>query len=145
MISIYLDNYCYNRPYDNQSQLKVHLEAEAKLYIQKMVTDKKLRLVVSYLSEYENLRNPHISRKQTISNFYKNAEVFVDTSNFDMAELKAAEIMKTGIKKMDALHIAAAIIGKADYFITTDIRVLKYKSNEIEIINPMDFIRIMEV
>ncbi len=53
--------------------------------------------------------------------------------------------MKTGIKEMDALHIAAAIIGKADYFITTDVRLSKYKTNEINIINPIDFVRILEV
>ena len=53
--------------------------------------------------------------------------------------------MKSGIKEMDALHIATAIIGKADYFITTDIRVLKYQTNEITIINPLNFIQIVEV
>ncbi len=32
-LKIYLDNCCYNRPYDDQSQLKVSLEAQAKLEI----------------------------------------------------------------------------------------------------------------
>lgn len=145
MISVYLDNCCYNRPYDDQNQLKVHLEAEAKMHIQNMITDKKLNLVVSYISEFENLKNPHISRRQTIAEFFENASVFVDTSQYTSVEEKASEIMKTGIKEMDALHIAAAIIGKADYFITTDMRVLKYRSNEIELINPLNFIQISEV
>lgn len=43
MISVYLDNCCYNRPYDDQKQLKVHLEAEAKMHIQNMITDKKIK------------------------------------------------------------------------------------------------------
>lgn len=25
---VYLDNCCYNRPYDDQSQMRIHLEAE---------------------------------------------------------------------------------------------------------------------
>lgn len=31
---IYLDNCCYNRPYDDLSQFTVNLEAQAKLFIQ---------------------------------------------------------------------------------------------------------------
>ena len=31
---VYLDNCCYNRPFDEQTQLKVRLETEAKLRVQ---------------------------------------------------------------------------------------------------------------
>ena len=31
---VYLDNCSYNRPYDDQSQMRIHLETQAKLYIQ---------------------------------------------------------------------------------------------------------------
>jgi hypothetical protein len=31
---IYLDNCCFNRPYDDQTILRNYLEAEAKTYIQ---------------------------------------------------------------------------------------------------------------
>jgi hypothetical protein len=34
---VYLDNCCYNRPYDNQSQLRISLETQAKLYIQQLI------------------------------------------------------------------------------------------------------------
>lgn len=33
-IRIYLDNCCFNRPYDDQEQIKIRLESEAKLEIQ---------------------------------------------------------------------------------------------------------------
>ena len=36
---IYLDNCCYNRPFDDQSQLKVLLESLAKLSIQQKMRD----------------------------------------------------------------------------------------------------------
>ena len=45
---------------------------------------------------------------------------------------------------MDASHLACAIISGCDYFITTDKRLLKYKTDEIKVINPVDFIRIRE-
>ncbi len=145
MISVYLDNCCYNRPYDDQSQFTVYLEAEAKLHIQKLIKDKKLNLVYSFVSEYENSNNPHNTRKAFIFDFFKNASVFVDSSYLEEATALAAEIMTTGVKKMDAYHVAAAIIGKADYFLTTDKRLLKYKTEKIKMTNPIDFVRIPEV
>ena len=36
---VYLDNCCLNRPYDDQTNLNVHLEAEAKVFIQKDTFD----------------------------------------------------------------------------------------------------------
>ena len=32
-VCIYLDNCCFNRPYDDQEQITVRLESEAKLEI----------------------------------------------------------------------------------------------------------------
>lgn len=34
-IRVYLDNCCFNRPYDDQSQIKINLEAQAKLIYKK--------------------------------------------------------------------------------------------------------------
>ena len=139
-ISVYLDNCCYNRPYDDQSQLKVHLEAMAKMHVQKLITDKQISLVYSFISEFENNNNPHILRKISISNFFRNATVFVDSTHLDEVTAIAAEIAATGIKKMDSYQVACAIVGKADYFLTTDKRLLKYSTDKIKIINPIDFI-----
>ena len=38
-VKIYLDNCCYNRPYDDQNQLKIELETKAKLYIQDLIVN----------------------------------------------------------------------------------------------------------
>jgi hypothetical protein len=38
---IYLDMCSYNRPFDDQEQMKVRLETEAKLYIQACICEKK--------------------------------------------------------------------------------------------------------
>ncbi len=51
--------------------------------------------------------------------------------------------MYTGVKHADACHVACAIIANCDYFLTTDKRLLKYKSSEIEILNPIDFIKVL--
>lgn len=36
---IYLDNCCFNRPFDDQEQLRVRLETEAKLRIQHLMRE----------------------------------------------------------------------------------------------------------
>lgn len=58
---------------------------------------------------------------------------------------ESLEIMKTGIKETDALQLASAIMDKADYFLTTDKRLLKYQTDKIHIMNPLEFVSIMEV
>jgi hypothetical protein len=39
-----------------------------------------------------------------------------------------------------ATHLASAIYAKCDYFITTDDRLLKYATDKIKIVNPVQFI-----
>ena len=53
MKRIYFDNCSYNRPFDDQSRDIVRLEADAKLYIQELVKDRKLELVWSFVLDYE--------------------------------------------------------------------------------------------
>lgn len=143
-MKVYLDNCCYNRPYDDQSQFKVFLETQSKLHVQNLIIEGKLELVYSYMSRYENAQNPFEIRRNTISQFFKNAAEYVDESNADIIFNKATEIMQTGVKTKDAIHVSCAILAKADYFLTTDVRLLKYKSDEIKIMNPINFINELE-
>ena len=56
----------------------------------------------------------------------------------------ALEIEASGIKPKDACHVACAILSGRDYFLTTDDRLLKYKRDDI-LVNPVDFIKVLEV
>ena len=67
---VYLDNCCYNRPYDDQSQIKISLETQAKLYVQHLIVEKKLDLVYSYISRYENSQNSLEIRRSAIEDFF---------------------------------------------------------------------------
>lgn len=141
-MKIYLDNCCYNRPYDDQSQLRISLETQAKLYVQDLIRQKKLNLVSSYVLWYENSQNPFEIRKRSISEFIqKNTIEYIGIDKAEDIKRKADEIMKTGVKTKDAYHVACAIYANCDYFFTTDDRLLKYATDEIQIVNPIDFIK----
>jgi hypothetical protein len=57
-ITVYLDNCAFNRPFDDQRQMRIFLEAQAKLHIQRLIADNELALACSYMSLYENNDNP---------------------------------------------------------------------------------------
>ena len=146
ILRIYLDNCCYNRPYDDQSQIRISLESQAKIFIQNAVRCGKIELATSYILVYENNRNPHVDNRIRIGNFIKNfTSVFIDIDQVDEVISMASEIMKSGLKEMDASHIACAIKADCDYFLTTDDRVLKYHSDKIKIMNPIEFLKVLEV
>jgi hypothetical protein len=63
---IYLDNCCFNRPFDDQDTLTVRMETEAKLQIQSMVKSGVLTLGWSYVLDFENAANPFEERRTEI-------------------------------------------------------------------------------
>jgi len=144
-LKIYLDKCCYNRPYDEQSQLKVAMETQSKLHIQNLIKEKQLELISSYMLRYECSNNPFEMRRNTIFDFmHKNTFAYVGEEHKKEIELKAAEIMQTGVKFKDACHVASAIYAGCEYFISTDIRLLKYRSDKIKLVTPIEFVTEME-
>ena len=140
---IYLDNCCYNRPYDDQTQLRISLESQAKLHIQDMIKDGKLELAASYVLTYENSQNRFHVKRAAIARFLEdNVAIYIDATHSVQAASIAAGIQQTGVKAMDALHTACAIIAHCDYLLTTDDRLLKYHTDRIRIVDPTEFIRI---
>ena len=138
---VYLDMCCYNRPYDDQSQFRVALEAQSKLQIQGLIRDKKLDLIGSYTLDYEVSRNPYEMRRQSIVQFIqKNMKGYVGPERAEVIKPIAESIMETGVKEKDAYHVASAIYAKCDYFISTDIRLLKYKTDKIKLVTHIEFI-----
>jgi predicted nucleic acid-binding protein len=141
-IRIYLDNCCFNRPYDDQSQIRVEIETKAKLFIQNLIVEGKVDLITSSLSMLENKKNPYSERRLSIQDFFRYSVTIVTSSADSFAE--AERLKKQGLKTYDAIHLAFAIASVCDYFITTDDRVLKHKDDRIHIVDPQNFIRIWE-
>lgn len=138
---VYLDMCCYNRPYDDQSQIKVSLETQAKLHIQDLIQQGRLKLITSYMLRYECSQNPYEMRRKAIMQFIDiHTMGYVGLERKDIIESMAAEIMKTGVKFKDACHVASAIYSECEYFISTDMRLLKYKTDKIKMVTPIEFV-----
>ena len=138
-MKVYLDHCSYNRPFDNQSQMRIRLETEAKLYVQSGVREKKYSLVWSYMLDYENNNNPYEEKRNAIAPWKDIADEYCPSSNDILSAGRG--IMKHGIKAKDALHIACAMKSGCVYFITTDDKLTNKAIANIKIINPIDFVK----
>lgn len=138
---IYLDMCCYNRPYDDQTQIQISLDTQAKLHIQNMIKGNELELAASYMLRYECGQNPFEMRKNSILSFIdEQASFYVGSEHKSEIEKKADRIMETGVKFKDACHVASAIYAGCEYFISTDKRLLKYRTDEIKMVTPTGFL-----
>ncbi len=145
MLRVYLDNCCYNRPFDSQRDAVIARETRAKLFIQSLIRYNAVELAYSAVSLQEIADSPFEKNRLAILRFIRECSLyFVDTDSNGVALSLAREIMRTGIRLKDASHVACAVAAHCDYFITTDRRLLKYSDKRIKLVNPIDFVRIWE-
>jgi len=139
---LYLDNCVFNRPFDNQQQLRIKIETEAKLFIQEKILKNEFGLVWSYILDYENAVNPFRERRGVIINWKTKA--LKDIIETDELMRIAKHYNSIDVYPKDALHLACAELAQCDYFITTDDKLIKKAGNEknLRVVNPVTFIEI---
>jgi len=137
---VYLDNCCYNRPFDEQAQLRVVLETLAKLNIQQQMRDGVLEYVWSSVLDFEISKSRFLDRSLQIMPWAKGAVINVQID--DSIRFRAKEFEANGLKAMDALHVACAEAAECDWFFTTDRGILKKARNltSMRVANPVEFI-----
>ena len=136
---VYLDNCCFNRPFDDQSQVRILLETEAKLVLQDRIRSGEIELAWSYVMEVENNANPFECRRTRISTWRSVAAV--DISESDNIINRAESLSELGFRAKDALHLSCAIEASCQIFLTTDDGILS-KSGfvpDLAILNPVDY------
>jgi len=136
---VYLDTCCYNRPFDDQAQLRVFLETEAKLFVQSKILDGQFELAWSYVLDYELTASPFSERAGQFDVWRNTAVVFCDESPDILVH--AESLTRIGFKTTDALHIACAVQMKSDYLLTTDRRMLNKKPDKIRLASPIEFLQ----
>ena len=127
-MKIYLDVCSLNRPFDNLSNDRIRLESEAVLAILAHCKAGAWTLVTSDVAAFEISLIQKEERREGVGRLRAAASVKISTD--DRLIRKARELEAAGIPSMDALHLAAALKGKADVFLTTDDDLL-YRARRI--------------
>ena len=140
-MKIYLDNCCYNRPFDDQTQERIHLESEAILMILQRGESGIYQIVGSDILDLEIERMHDLVKKQRVKELYQVATEHVLYA--ESVKQRALEIMhKSYIKTFDSLHIAAAEAAGVDVMLTTDDKLERMAANlklEVRVLNPLKF------
>ncbi len=133
-MKIYFDVCCLNRPYDDQTQGRIHLESEAVITILRHMESEEWFLVSSGVVSYEISRTSDEERKKCLHSLVHRASEFIPVGQ--ETYVRAGELQhQLGIKAYDALHIACAEQGGVDVFLSTDDRLVKTAKRNSEAIN----------
>lgn len=145
ILRIYLDVCCLNRPYDDQTQDRIHLESEAVISILRHVELGEWTWVSSGVVDHEIRRTTDHERLERLRSLTHHASEFVSLD----AKIRdrAAEIQKrAGVKAYDALHIACAERAEADVFLSTDDKLVRAAKRheaimKVSIENPLTWLQ----
>ena len=122
------------------------MEAEAVLGIIAFCDVGQIELLSSEALLYDGEQSTlPIRREHTFAVLSKAKKVINVT---EKEKMRAAKLITFGIKPLDALHIALAETGSADYFCTCDDRILRnakqIKDLMVKVINPVDLVQEIE-
>lgn len=117
-MNIYLDACCLNRPFDDQAQDRIRLEAEAVLSILDYCDSGEWVLAASKALDFELTQCPDPVKLEKIHGLYAIAQNWLSTTV--EVEARSLELQRQGLFLFDSLHIALAEVHQQDVFLTTD-------------------------
>ena len=145
-MKIYLDVCAIQRPLDTPEQIRIVLEAESVLGILALCDVGRLELVSSDVLIYETEQNPLLVRQEHAKAILSKANVVIRLS--DEIKSHSSELEESGLKPLDALHLASAEAGKVDYFCTCDDRLLRRAQHitglHVKVVSPLELIQEIE-
>ena len=119
---VYLDACCLNRPFDDQSQDRIRLEAEAVRLVLSHAEVGEWDWIGSEALTYETSQIPDGDRRRRMEVLLASAGAVVTVGDTEVD--RAHELTSLGFHPVDALHIACAERGEATVCLTTDDRFL---------------------
>ena len=136
---------CYNRLFDKDSEEKISNDAKCVMKIQKEIIQKNLELVTSFMLHYENYQKKNKNHLERIDFFIKNHRtIYVGIDAVESLKIFADDFVSQGLKEKDAYHLASTVFANCDYFLTFDKKLLKFTTDKIKILNPVEFMEVYE-
>ena len=123
MLNIYFDACCLNRPFDDQTQDRIRLEAEAVVLILAHVVRGEWRWIGSEVLSFEVAQNPNAEHRHRVQVLLQSVSGTVWLN--ERLERRGAELESLGFGAFDALHLACAERAETDVFLTTDDGLLR--------------------
>ena len=144
ILTLYFDNCCNSRLFDDDTQPETKAEADA---IRRIINNKRRGryvIVGSFAGDAEINKIPDDRARQDAKQKYNEyIDRWVKKAAPIMARARKLETYE--LRKMDAAHLAAAEAADADYLLTVDKKFLKACSRQnftkVKVINPIDFER----
>lgn len=139
---VYLDTCALQRPLDDREQARVRIEADAVTEVIGAVEAGRVDLTTSSALRLEVSRGPDRSRRDFADRVRFLATRDVGTS--DETDALAVELEQAGVHPLDALHVALAIAAGADFFCTTDDRLLRRaratNTRAVRVVDPLELL-----
>ncbi len=140
-MKIYLDNCCLNRPFDDQSNPRIHLESEAIKTIISLCENGHWTMVSSDVLMFEINNAPDIPRSKILYLIAQLSSEIIPLTESIRQRAKTYE--NYGLQAFDALHLASAE-GEADIFLTTDDKFHKKAQQlprlTVKLFNPLQWL-----
>jgi predicted nucleic acid-binding protein len=113
--------------------------------VQDQIKSGALSLGWSYILDYENAANPCEERRAEIQRWEKLAACHAVETHEIIALMK--KFVQTGLKPLDALHVACAVTLDCEVFLTVDRGILRkgLMLEGIRVMSPIDFLMEREV
>jgi predicted nucleic acid-binding protein len=145
--TLYLDMNIYNRPFDDQSQMRIRLETMAITMIFTLIERGSFSANWSFILEYENSRNPFQERRAFVQQLAHSCSSNIEPDEA-IRELATSLAENHEIRGRDALHLACAEWSGCDYLVTCDDRLIQQGKRlrqtgvlNLQVLNPIDVLR----
>jgi predicted nucleic acid-binding protein len=142
-MKLYFDNCCFNRPYDDQTHEKIHLESEAVLAIIKLNKQNDGEIVGSPALDLEISQIKDDDKKDKVKSFYKKSISFKINYNENILKRVHELSEQSTIRTLDKFHLAFAENSGAKILFTTDVKFEKACSRlnlNIMVTNPVKYL-----
>lgn len=139
---LFLDTCSLNRPWDDQTHVRVHLEAESVLHVFDQVRRGNEELVTSdYLLE-EIWANSDPLRREDVNHLLVHARFHVSARSSVVERAEALAVWN--LAGYDALHVAAAEAAACECLLTTDDKFVRRAARagadiRVKVLNPVDY------
>lgn len=145
-MKVYLDLCAIQRPLDTPNQIRIVLESEAVLGIITFCDIGQVELLSSEALLYEGEQSSLPTRKEHTLAVLAKAKNIINVTEKETR--RAANLTTFGFRPLDALHMALAETGNADYFCTCDDKLLRNSKRvqdlKVKVVNPIDLVQEIE-